>query len=97
MRITLLLTAALVSWAIYDVYLFRRSRSSFAVTSTEISNYEPELLRQQKKILRNRFDVIPLKHRGRKKYKPKCNYFNTKPRDVRFSNQRKIRRMFNNL
>lgn len=52
MRITLLITATLVSWAIYDVSLFRRGRNSQATTGKEISYYEPEILRQQKKIRR---------------------------------------------
>ncbi len=100
MRTTVLLLFSFLSWAAYDTNLFRKRRDSYSVTAIEISldelSFEQE--QQQKKILRRNQDIIPAWHRGQRKPEvSRCNYFSTKPRDVRFSNQRKIRRMFNNM
>lgn len=95
MHISILLFSTLLSWAAYDLNLFRR-RGAVVSAAIEISYGESETLRQ-KKVHRHRLDVIPPWQRGRKKvFVSRCNYFSTKPRDVRFSDQRKIRRMFNN-
>jgi hypothetical protein len=100
MQLTILLIASLLSWAAYDTNLFSRRRDSYSLTAIEVSleelNHEQE--QQQEKVLRQRRDVIPKWRRDiRKPMASRCNYFSTKPRDARFSDQRKIRRMFNNL
>lgn len=99
MRAKILLFTSVLSWAIYDTNLFRRRSDPIANPAIEVSldelSGEHE---QQKKIQRHKANVIPQWHRDqRKPVASRCNYFSTKPRDVRFSNQRKIRRMFNNI
>lgn len=98
MRTIILIFAALFAWAIYEPNLSRRRTSSIATTAIELSLAElSEKSQQQKKVQRRNSDVIPTWHRGKKKpVISRCNYFSTKPRDVRFSDHRKIRRMFNN-
>ena len=98
MRTLFLLIPSFLSWAAYDTNLFRKRQDSYALTAIEISldelSQEQKLKRRQ--LLRQNKDVIPKWVRDQKKPEiSKCNYFSTRPRDVRFSNQRKIRRMSN--
>jgi hypothetical protein len=98
MRLALLVLSTFLSWPAYDLNLFRRRRDSLTATATEISENEGQEFRQRKQIKRHHLDVIPRRYREQKKPVPlRCNYFSTKPRDVRFSDQRKIRRMFNSM
>ncbi len=98
MRTVLFTTMALLTWAIYDPNLFRRRSASTGPTSIELTLSDlAEEGQRQKKIIRRNAEVIPWWHRNKKSpVVSRCNYFQTNPRDVRFSNQRKIRRMFNN-
>lgn len=98
MRISTLLISTFLTWAAYDTNLFRRRRDYVAANALETlpADEENEKILQQKKI-QNRLDVIPKHHRHRQITRSRCNYFSTKPRDVRFSDQQKIRRMFNNM
>jgi len=99
MRISLFLITSFLSWAAYDTNLFRKRQDSIAIVTIEISLDElNEEHRQQQKVHRRNLDVIPDSYRNqRRPVTSRCNYFSTKPRNVRFSNQRKIRRMFNNM
>jgi hypothetical protein len=92
MRISIILV--FLCWVAYDQRLFARRRSYFS-SGPEISLYEAERKRERREILRNH--VIPKWHRGGHSYRSRLNYFSTKPRDVRFSDQRKLRRMFSNI
>lgn len=98
MQIAIILISTLLSWTAFDPNLFRRRNHSFTWVAGFSLTHEEEGLQQKKKIQKqNRLDVIPPKYRQIKKpFRGKCNYFSTKPRDVRFSDQMKIRRMFNN-
>ena len=99
MQIAILLITSFLSWAAYDTNLFRRRRDAYGLAAIEVSQEElkHEQEQQQQKVLRQNRDVIPTRFRDiRKPVALRCNYFSTKPRDVRFSDQRKIRRMFNN-
>jgi hypothetical protein len=98
MRIRIILITTFLTWTAVDLQLLKRRRlfrdSSQIELSLEQSDRENE---QEKKSERHRLDVIPVWQRGRRKpLQSRCNYFSTKPRDHRFSDQRKIRRMFNN-
>ena len=99
MRITISLAAILFPWFAYDQNLFRRRRlessSSFAIYDSEGEREgEQKEVKQQLK----RLDVIPPWLRGgRPRLRMKVNHFSGKSRDVRDSNQRMIRRKFNNL
>ena len=99
MKITLLLISTILSWTAFDHNLFRKRRSLSSHSLQQIWN-DPELeqLQQKKRVLVRRLDVIPKSFRDyRKPSRSKCNYFSTKPRDVRYSDQMKIRRRINNI
>lgn len=97
MRFIVIFISSLLSWSAYDVNLFRRRNDSLYLKTAELSLEVTERQLQRRKIKRDRLDMIPKKYRDvRKPFKQRCNYFSTKPRDVRFSDQMKIRRMFNN-
>lgn len=96
MKIMTIFVSLFLSWAAYDQNLFRRRRESFSHGSIEFVLSESEL--EEKKQVQQHLSVIPPWHRSLpKRVRLRVNYFSTKPRDVRFSNQRKIRRMFNNM
>lgn len=98
MKIIFLFISIFLSWVAFDPGLFRRRYNSYNIAVVEFTLTEVDEVQQQKKVQQKRLDVIPLRYRNRKKpERMKVNYFSTKPRDVRFSNQRKIRRMFNNM
>ena len=97
MKISILFVSLFLTWTAYDQNIFRRPREQFQLTAIEEFFSESEV-QQKKQLRRHRLDVIPARYRNlRPPEKQRVNYFSTKPRDVRFSNQRKIRRMFNNL
>lgn len=98
MRISNIIISIFLTWVAYDSNLFRRRRSYAATNIVSIlpADEENEKVLHKKKI-QHRLDVIPKRHRLRQKRRERCNYFSTKPRDVRFSDQMKIRRMFNNM
>jgi len=88
----------LLSWVAFEPGHHRRRRHFPETTSIEIA-VDDELTEHflEQKIARKRFDVIPKKFRVRQvKLRSKCNYFSVKSRDVRDSNQKKIRRRINN-
>lgn len=98
MPVQRILIVILFSWVAYDRNLFRRRESIF---SNELYSYsiapEPEH-ENERKNQQDRRNVVPdWFPTTNSRLRSKCNYFSTKPRDVRFSNQRKIRRMFNNM
>jgi len=98
MKISILFISTLFSWAIFDPSLFRRRSNSYNIVALEFSLNEVDEVQQKKKVQKEHSDPIPLHYRKRKKpERSKLNYFSSKPRDVRFSNQKKIRRMFNNM
>jgi hypothetical protein len=99
MKISIILISTFLSWATYDTHLFRRRKNFYAANDDEISfELTEEVLQKKKKTIRHRLDVIPRRYRGLKKpVRAKLNYFSSKPRDVRSSDQKKIRRRFNNM
>jgi hypothetical protein len=99
MKVSTILVSTFLTWSAYDSNLFRRRRDSFTSNQTSISlTAEDEELREAKAVQRHRLDVIPARYRRvRTPVRLKCNYFSTKSRDVRDSDQKKIRRRFNNL
>lgn len=99
MRIKTILISTFLTWTAFDLNLFRRRGQSYAFSTIEISlAQDGDELREAEEIERHRWDVIPPWLRGaRPRVKSRCNYFSTKPRDVRYSDQRKIRRRINNL
>jgi hypothetical protein len=58
-----------------------------------------ELAARQRKTVRQMTSVVPAEFRGAEKapVRSKCNHYSVKSRDVRNSDQRKIRRRFNNM
>jgi hypothetical protein len=99
MQIQPILVAIFLNWVAFDLNLFRRREGIFSTETTSMTlSLEAEELKQKEQLQHHRMDVVPPHMRGlRKPVQCSCNYFSTKPRDVRFSNQRKIRRMFNNM
>ena len=99
MKISFLILSTFLSFAVFDPQLFRRrwDGSHLSVIELSQSEGENELLAEQES-QRHRLDVIPT---GFRKIPPpvrsRCNYFSSKPRDMRYSDQRKIRRRINNM
>ena len=93
MRIVTILTAFFLPWAAYDQNLFRRRRERL------VSDQGLHELREQKEVKQHkRLTVVPPWLRAKKPVlRMKCNHFSGKSRDWRDSNQRAIRRKFNNL
>lgn len=100
MKIRSLLSATFLSWVAFDANLFRRRRSAQASSATEISlDQAHEDLEEKKQQKQNRRSVIPphLRDIGPAPVRKRCSYYSTKSRDVRDSDQKKIRRRFNNM
>lgn len=100
MRITTFLTSAFLSYAAYDLNLFRRRKSGYQASSAiEHSLAGNELKeREQKKVKYERTNVIPPWLLAKQpKLRMKCNHFSGKSKDPRDSNQRAIRRKFSNM
>ena len=99
MKILILFTSTFLTWAAFDRNLFRRRADSYATNASEISfELGADELRQKKKIQQKYLNVIPARYRKRPaRLRMKCNYFGSKSRDSRDSDQRKIRRRFNNM
>ncbi len=97
MRLVILLTSTFLSFAAIDLNVLRRRRDSgLSSTPLSLAPLGGERLEHKKQI--RRFDVIPQEYREPEPYvRSKCNYFCTQARDVRYSDQRKIRRRINNL
>lgn len=99
MRITIYLTTLFLPWLAYDQNLFRHGRHRSAFYYSYATNTDQEKKqREQKEIKQHHGSVIPpwLK-KPKPKLRMKCNHFSVKSRDVRDSNQRMIRRRFNNM
>lgn len=96
MKISVILTSVFLSWVAFDHNLHRRYDSSHGETA---SLYDEELKKQKiRKLQRKNADVIPVKFRRRKvKLRAKCSYKSVKSKDHRDSDQRKLRRKFNNM
>lgn len=94
-----LIISTFLSWAAFDLNLFRRRGDLHVYSEDEISlDLGADALHQKKRIKQHRLNVIPIRYRGiRRPVRSKCNYFSTKSRDVRDSDQMKIRRKFNNM
>ena len=102
MRIATLLVSLFLTSAAYDLNLFRGGGGVASVASElEIGlSGATDELRQKKKIRQQqpRHAVIPPWMRGRRSPVPRrVKYVSVKSRDVRDSNQRLIRRKFNNM
>lgn len=95
---TKILISLFLTWSAFDANLFRRRGDSYASQSIDVSlDQGSDEHRQTKKIRKLRANVIPPHLRWpRRPYRSKLNYFSTKSRDGRDSDQRKIRRKFNN-
>ena len=97
MQIISVLISLLLPWAAVDLSLLRRRKSLFS-DETTISFSQEEELWQRKRAQRLRSNVIPIElRRARPRVRSKCSYLSIKSKDVRDSNQRKIRRRFNNM
>lgn len=99
MKITVLFISTFLTWVAFDHNLYRRRRESYSLDSVELSISEGQATApQKKKVKQLRLDVIPQHLRKRSvKLRAKCSYKDTKSRDNRDSNQRSIRRKFNNM
>lgn len=99
MKITFIFISTFLTWVAFDHNLYRRRRETYSLDSVELSISEGEATApQKKKVVLERLDVIPPHWRKRAvKLHSKCNYRGTKSRDARDSNQRSIRRKFNNM
>jgi hypothetical protein len=95
---TKILISLFLTWVAFDADLFRRRRDGHASNSIDVSlDQGSDELRQTKKIRALHRSVIPTHLRiAKKQYRSKLNYFSTKSRNGRDSDQRKIRRKFNN-
>jgi uncharacterized protein YktA (UPF0223 family) len=96
MKISVIFTSFFLSWVAFDPNIHR---SSVATFSREAALYDEETKKQKlRKIYKRNRDVIPPKFRKRKvKLRSRCSYSGTKSKDHRDSDQRKIRRRFNNM
>lgn len=93
---TILITTCLV-WAAFDNNLFRRRRDQFGSGPSVSYDAEAEARRELKKRQPSRREVIPPWYESAPlKLKMKVNHFSAKTKDPRYSDQRKIRRRFNN-
>lgn len=99
MKISTVLVATFLTWVTFDRNLFRRRGERYASPSTSLSfETETEARREIKEFKQCHREVIPpWFNPGKQKLKSKVNHFCAKSKDPRFSNQRKIRRMFNNM
>lgn len=99
MKITFIFISTFLTWVAFDHNLYRRRRETYSLDSVELSISEGEATApQKKKMVLKRLDVIPPHLRKRAvKLRTKCSYRSTKSRDSRDSNQRSIRRKFNNM
>lgn len=99
MKIPFLIISTFLSLSAFDPQLFRRRHEGAQLSAIEFSQLEGENEQlTERESQRHRLDVIPPKLRNiRKPVRSKCNYFSTKPRDVRYSDQQKIRRRINNM
>ncbi len=96
-KLTVLITLFL-SWVAFDKNLFKSQKAPFALRTAGTSLIHDGERRSQKSIIRyQRRSIVPeWMPKVDKKLRLKCNYFSTKSRDVRSSDQRKIRRRINN-
>lgn len=99
MRLPTIIVSIFLSLVAFDLNLTRRRRIGFASSEIGISlELGSEFKQDQKRFKKHKFDPTPFIDRKFKRpVRSKCNYFSTKPRDHRYSDQRKIRRMFSNL
>lgn len=98
MTILRILVSAFLSWAAFDRNLFRARRLPAGSVQAPVSlSWEQEQVRKAKRN-QHRLNVIPQRYRrARTPLRSKCKYHSVKSRDVRDSDQRKIRRRFNNM
>lgn len=99
MKITVIFISTFLTWAAFDHNLYRRRRESYSLDAVEISLSEAgEAISQKKQVRQYRLNVIPRHLRKREvKLYSKVNHKSTKSMDRRDSNQRSIRRKFNNM
>lgn len=99
MKIIILYISTLLTWVAFDPGAHRRRRGFSYGQNTELFLTEDEQeLQQEKKLIRHRLDVIPKRFRGiRSLQRIKFHSATTKSKDPRDSDQRKIRRRFNNM
>ena len=99
MTILKILVLIFLPWTAYDLDLFRRQTKGHVLRFTDLSFVEnPDEFRLKKQIQKLHSNVVPLRLRaGKSPARSKCSYYSIKSRDIRDSNQRKIRRKFNNM
>jgi hypothetical protein len=86
--------AVLFSYVLIDLNLFRK-RNNSRYTAQSVS-LEKDIYRKKHKKLKRGYKNR--KYKRKRKYIEKTyKYKNSRPLDSRFSNQRKLRRMFRNL
>lgn len=96
MKIPAILFSIFLPWVAYDTNLFRRRDGFHASSDVELVLTDKEV-RLRKAVQQFRFNVIPFHLRKPKlRVRSKASYYRVKSFDPRDSNQRKIRRKFNN-
>ena len=99
MKITVIFISTFLTWVAFDHNLYRRRRETYSLDAVELSLSEAgETTTQKKRVRQQRLAVIPphLRKRAVRLYS-KTNHKSAKSRDRRDSNQRSIRRKFNNM
>ena len=99
MKITVIFISTFLTWVAFDHNLYRRRRETYSLDAVELSLSEAgETTTQKKRVRQQRLPVIPPHLRKREvRLYSKVNHKSTKSRDRRDSNQRSIRRKFNNM
>jgi hypothetical protein len=99
MKILIIILSPLLTWTAFDRNLFRRRHEVSNLGIIEISaELNLSELQQKKKIQKRLSTIIPKSYRLTKKpVRSKCSYVSVKSKDARDSDQRKIRRRFNNM
>ena len=99
MKTAIIFISTFLTWVAFDQNLYRRRRETYSISAIELSITEAgETVTQKKRMQQQRLNVIPphLRKRQVKQYS-KCNHKSVKSMDRRDSNQRSIRRKFNNM
>lgn len=100
MKISTIFIATFLAWVAYDTNLFRRRGERYSSVGVSLDMAE-SLAETKREVRRERLqkpNVIPSWYKLESpKMRMKVNHFCSKSKDPRHSNQKKIRRMFNNL
>lgn len=98
MKSSILFISIFLSLDAYDLNLFRRPRSAQRWAGVSVSlDQVADPIRHRKRSIHHKPNVVPPWLRGKRQIlRTKCKYLSVKSRDARDSDQRKIRRRFNN-